>query len=370
VQLKVNMTLALFRRAGWGLCALLLMVSPRLAYAQNAVSHFLQVRRSLGSAVLPGAQMVSAQADPASYGGQTFEVTAQVGGFVTADNVRTALLSLGTLSLAVRMPTGTGEGVWLASGQTVRALVRVEAGGADVSPRLSLLAAAPEADVAALERREVMRASLPSRSAPSLRSEQNGRMRAQNPRRWGADAARLASASVNVPAGLPARAQQIYAPYWNAVRRMNPRLASADVDKITTSILYFSDRNDVDPRLIMAMIICESGFDIHSTSRTGAAGLGQLMPGTARGLGVTDPYDPIQNIGASVRLLRGHLDNYGGAPAHAGIIPLSQIALTMAAYNAGPGAVRRYHGVPPYRETRRYVAKVAALYQKMCGTRS
>ncbi len=352
------------RRTVWTLCALFVLALPPTARAQGSVSHFLQVRRSLGAALLPMGQIASAQADPASYAGRTFEVSAQVGGFVTADNVRTVLLSLGTLSLAARIPSGAGEGAWLASGQTVRALVRVDAGGAGFSsPRLSLLAAAPEPELSAWERRGETRVSLPSRGASSLRMP-------QNTRRFGEEAARMASAEVAVPAGLSARARQIYAPYWQAVRSMNPRLSPGDVDKITSSILYFSDRNDVDPRLIMAMIICESGFDIHSTSRTGAAGLGQLMPGTARGLGVTDPYDPVQNIGASVRLLRGHLDTYGGAPAHAGMIPLGQIALTMAAYNAGPGAVRRYHGVPPYRETRRYVAKVAALYQKMCGTRS
>lgn len=353
-----------FRRAVLALCAVFVWGLPFPAGAQSPVSHFLQVRRSLGTALLPMAQMVAAQADPAEYGGRTFEVSAQVGGFVTADDSRTVLLSLGTLSLAVRMASGAGDSTWLASGQTVRALVRVEAGNTALSsPRLTLLAAAPETDVTALERRAATRTSLPSRGAPSLRAQGSARQ-------WGSEAGQMASAAGvpdAVPAGLSARARQIYAPYWQAVRNMNPRLAQRDVDKITSSILYFSDRNDVDPRLIMAMIICESGFDLHSTSRTGAAGLGQLMPGTARGLGVTDPYDPVQNIAASVHLLRGHLDTYGGAPAHAGIIPLSQIALTMAAYNAGPGAVRRYHGVPPFRETQRYVAKVAALYQKMCG---
>jgi len=358
------MTIVCLRRSVFTLCALLVLVLPPPAHAQGVVSHYLQARRGVGASLLPGGQIAAAQADPASYGGRTFEVSAQVGGFVTADDARTVLLSLGALSLAVRMPSGAGDPSWLASGQVVRALVRVDAGGSGLSsPRLTLLAAAPEAEVSALERRGSSRALLPSRGAPSLRMQAHAR-------RLGEEAGRMPSAAIAVPAGLSARAQQIYAPYWNAVRGMNPRLAQSDVDKITSSILYFSDRNDVDPRLIMAMIICESGFDIHSTSRTGAAGLGQLMPGTARGLGVTDPYDPVQNIGASVRLLRGHLDSYGGAPAHAGVIPLSQIALTMAAYNAGPGAVRRYHGVPPYRETRRYVAKVAALYQKMCGTRS
>ena len=139
------------------------------------------------------------------------------------------------------------------------------------------------------------------------------------------------------------------------------------MDTITTSILFFSERERIDPRLTMAMIIAESGFDLSSTSRTGAMGLGQLMPGTARGLGVTNAYDPVQNIAGAVHLLRGHLDTYGGAPANAGVIPFNQIALTMAAYNAGPGAVRKYHGVPPYRETRRYVARVSSLYRQMCG---
>jgi len=171
------------------------------------------------------------------------------------------------------------------------------------------------------------------------------------------------------PAGtLSPRALAIYAPYRGLVRRWNRRLSEADVDKITTSILYFSDVNNIDPRLVVATIIAESDFDIRSTSRAGAMGLAQIMPDEARGLGVTNAYDPIQNIGAAVHLLRGHLDKYGGAPANAGVIPFDQIALTMAAYNAGPGAVRKYHGVPPYRETRRYIARITALYRQMCGS--
>ena len=166
---------------------------------------------------------------------------------------------------------------------------------------------------------------------------------------------------------MSARALSIYAPYRSLVRRWNRRLSDADVDKITTSILYFSDINNLDPRLPVAMIIAESDFDLYSTSHTGAMGLSQLMPETARGLGVTNAYDPVQNIGAAVHILRGHLDSYGGAPANAGVIPFSQIALTMAAYNAGPGAVRKYHGVPPYRETQRYIKRVAALYRQMCA---
>ena len=115
------------------------------------------------------------------------------------------------------------------------------------------------------------------------------------------------------------------------------------------------------------MIIAESDFDVYSTSHSGAMGLCQLMPENAREFGISNAYDPVQNIGAAVHMLRGHLDSYGGAPANAGLIPFNQIALTMAAYNAGPGAVRKYHGVPPYRETQRYIKKVASLYRQMCA---
>ena len=228
---------------------------------------------------------------------------------------------------------------------------------------LRLLAVAPEGDIAAAEFRQARR-----QAALTARRQSFVGVRLSPARRRVATVSYPASSSPGHPAGaLSARALSIYAPYRSLVRRWNRRLSEADVDKITTSILYFSDINNLDPRLPVAMIIAESDFDLYSTSHTGAMGLSQLMPETARGLGVTNAYDPIQNIGAAVHILRGHLDSYGGAPANAGMIPFNQIALTMAAYNAGPGAVRKYHGVPPYRETQRYIKRVAALYRQMCA---
>lgn len=108
----------------------------------------------------------------------------------------------------------------------------------------------------------------------------------------------------------------------------------------------------VDPSLVAAVAQTESGFDPSATSRTGAAGIMQLMPETARSLGVTDPYDPAANIQGGARYLRVLLDRFGG-----------DVRLAVAAYNAGPGAVERYGAVPPYAETKVYVARVLDAFR-------
>lgn len=115
-------------------------------------------------------------------------------------------------------------------------------------------------------------------------------------------------------------------------------------------------RQGVDPALAAALIKSESGWRADAKSPVGASGLGQLMPGTARGLGVKNVWDPAQNIRGTVTYLKNQLAAFGG-----------NVAKALAAYNAGPGAVRKYNGVPPYKETQLYVAKVTASqrdYQK------
>jgi soluble lytic murein transglycosylase-like protein len=125
---------------------------------------------------------------------------------------------------------------------------------------------------------------------------------------------------------------------------------------IESAIEQAAARHNVDPNLVRAVVKVESNFNPNAVSRKGAMGLMQLMPSTARQLKVKNPFDPEQNVDAGVRHLKELLDSYGG-----------DVKLTLAAYNAGAGAVARSSGVPHYAETQNYVRRITNLYYSGSG---
>ena len=121
--------------------------------------------------------------------------------------------------------------------------------------------------------------------------------------------------------------------------------------QILNVVSQISKKHGVDEKLVQALIKQESGFNPKAKSKSGAMGLMQLMPSTAKSMGVKDPYNTVQNVEGGVKYLKSMLNKYNG-----------NVILALAAYNAGPGAVDKYSGVPPYKETQNYVKNILANY--------
>ena len=127
-------------------------------------------------------------------------------------------------------------------------------------------------------------------------------------------------------------------------------------ENIENLIEKYAQKNNLDPDFIKAVVKQESGFNPDAKSKCGAMGLMQLMPQTAKGLGVVDAFDPEQNIEGGVKYLKSMLNRFNNDPK-----------LALAAYNAGPAAVQKYGDIPPYKETQNYVKNILASYEAIKG---
>ncbi len=167
-----------------------------------------------------------------------------------------------------------------------------------------------------------------------------------------AEAAAKSGAAMSPASGLASRESRM--PTTKLVMGSNPHLNGFTTGnpKHDEYIVESSRRYRIDPLLIYAQMHQESSFKINATSHKGASGLMQLMPATARRFGVTKIYDPQQNIDAGIKYMRWLLDTFNG-----------DVALALAGYNAGEGAVMKYGwNIPPYRETQEYVRRISARY--------
>lgn len=134
-------------------------------------------------------------------------------------------------------------------------------------------------------------------------------------------------------------------------RRLSDRLVAIPSADLEPLIHQHSMAQNLDPKLVRAVIQVESGYNQRARSNKGAMGLMQLIRATADHLAVADPYDPDQNLRGGTTYLRRMIDRFGS------------IELALAAYNAGPEAVARYNGIPPYRETINYVRRILSMYR-------
>ncbi len=255
---------------------------------------------------------------------------------------------------------------WLrASNVSARMIIRAKRSQEFAEVEAELIAAATESEVQRFEAAEIKKAQEKAAALAKKNAKKptNPTSRGGTNARGATNVPKVNTSPLTKSLQLGPEFLQLIAPYTDFIQSRNKKLARAEAQSIAEGVLGYSAYYGVDPRLVMALVLCESGFNPEAKSSAGAQGLGQLMPGTARGLGVSNSYDTDQNLYGTVKLLRGHLEKYTKQTGDS----FEGLILALAAYNAGGGAVKRHGGVPPYKETQNYVRKVIATYKQLCG---
>jgi soluble lytic murein transglycosylase-like protein len=279
------------------------------------------------------------QADSAKWRNSVLELSGAVAGVSRSDAGASLLVRVASGDVILVRASQDAE--LPASGDSVRVLASVEG-----ATRFSLLGVVTEAEIGdtVLD---------PPKAAAKPAATKGATRRTTMPAHW--PVATLNRSGLASRMGIDPRVLSLY---QQVILQFNPRLSVAQAGIMARTIVDSSYGMGVDARLIMAIFATESRFKVNARSRCGAMGIGQLMPGTARSLGVSNAYDPEENILGAVRLIQKHWITY----AAKGYDFSKVFSLVCAAYNAGPNAVRKYGGVPPYRETQQYVKRVAKWY--------
>ena len=312
------------------------------------------------------------QSDPQTYGGRVIEFVGNVTGVMKKREVRSVIISVENSLVTFSIPSDFRDAAVLSAGNRVRVLALVgrvsSADNASQTLPLSPLAAqiAP-AEMTA----EVVAAPMisgdttialdklpPATELPITQGTRRvsannaATSRTQSSTRSNTTAKR---STITIDAGDNANDAQMPA-YRAMIRRHNSKLRPDQVDAIANALLRAGAENQMDPRFLAAVIAVESDFDIYCRSSSGAMGLGQIMPFNLKEARITNAWDPVQNVFGTARLLRGHLNDFARRP--------NATLLAVAAYNAGPNAVKRAgYVVPRGAQVQRYVWKVYYRYK-------
>ena len=340
-------------------------VSPipqkNVAVAKPKLDDFDQQRVSLNSTHVESASQI--QQNLAVLDGKVLDMNGEVMGVMSQGSRKTVLVKLEMDTISLQIPPALENSPLLSPGAGVRILVDVHA-PADEPVQLSVIAlAAPSTQV------EI--AKVPDTSAvvlPPLAGTISALPSPPDVTEAAAIKASYQAQAQTVPQDNAAQSTDATDPdtvvaaqkaaYAQMIQNTNKKLKPSQANEIAEAILRAGLKYQMDPRFLAAIIGVESDYDISCLSSSGAMGLGQLMPFNLKEAGVTDPWNPTQNVLGTAKLLRGHLDDYKNRP--------NGTLLAVAAYNAGPGAVKRAgYQVPNGAQVRRYVWKVYYRYKAL-----